>query len=179
MARFSDIKQGGLLKQKLDFYTERLKNPPPRRLNSRGDRPPSRLVFLNPFGLDISTDELVSVNNNTAGYTRLQTAINTANTGAEVLGELGSKTVASVGRFRPARVVTFENASKTKSTPLSGFTGQEYLKYAGQTFSCAFGRKAQTDDQYDAANAIKAILKARSGLPVNRVSITPERLYVK
>jgi hypothetical protein len=177
MGRFTDIRRGGELNRKLTRYTQYLQNPPAPRLNSRGDRDPSRLVYLNPFSIDIGTTEILEATANTEGYTLLSTFINGTSTGAEVAATRGDNTVKDVGRFRAAKVTVFQNATKTKTTPNSRFTGEPYLKYAGTTYSCPFGRKTATDDIQDAYRSIRAALKARTGLLVNRVSLQPERLY--
>lgn len=177
MGRFSDIRRGGELKLKLDAYTNYLQNPPAPRLNSRGDRAPSKQVFLNPFGMDLATDEIVAVNANSDGYTKLAASVNLPATGALVAETSGTSTIRSLGRFRPAKVSTFENATKTKTTPNSRFTGRPYLKYTGEGFSCPFGRRNADDDINDCFGEIKKILRARQNLQVNRVSLTPERIF--
>jgi hypothetical protein len=176
MGRFSDIKRGGDLKAKLDAYALYLQNPPARRLNSQGDRAPSQQAYLVPFSLNLETDEVVAVTANRDGYTQLANAVNQG-AKSEVLNALGSKTVADVGRFRPARVNVFQNATKTKTTPNSRFTGKPYLKYAGDSYSCPFGRKAAADRLQDSFGIIRAALKARPNLLVNRISLQPERVF--
>jgi hypothetical protein len=177
MGRFSDIRRGGELKQALDSYVQYLQNPPARQINSRGDRDPSITAYVTPFGFDIEADEVVEVSANEQGFNRLQAIVNGAGTGAQVSNALGSASVTQVGRFRPARVTTFENGTKTKTVERSRYTNQQYLKYAGDRFSCPFGRNTATDDIDDAYQQIRAALKARAGLAVNRVSLSPERLY--
>jgi hypothetical protein len=76
-----------------------------------------------------------------------------------------------------ARVTTFENATRSVSVATSDVTSQRYLKYSGDRFSCAFGKatKAGTGKMVDLFDALKSALKARDGLAINRVSLTPER----
>ena len=176
MGRFSDIKRGGELKTKLDRYTQYLQNPPARRLNSQGDRAPSQQVYITPFSFDILGTETVAVNANRDGFTQLATAIN-GGARSEVLAAIGSKTPKDVGRFRPARVSVFQNPTKTKTTPNSKFTGQPYLKYAGDSYSCPFGRKTVGDDIQDAYAIVRTALRARPNLLVNRVSLQVERVF--
>jgi hypothetical protein len=174
--RFSDIKRGGDLKKKLDKYVTYLQNPPARRLNTQGDRKPSTVVYLTPFSLDVGTTQVVSVDANRDGYTLLAPFVNQG-TGSAITNDKDGKTVKDVGRFRAAKVNVFQNPTKTKTTPNSKFTGEPYLKYAGNSYSCPFGRKAASDDIQDAFSDVKAILRQRQGLLVNRVSLQIERVY--
>jgi hypothetical protein len=177
MGRFSDIRRGGELKLKLDAYVNYLQNPPARQLNSRGDRAPSSPVYFIPFGAVLSgADKVLTADANDAGYGLLSSFINASPSG-DVTNALGSKEVTSIGRFRPAKVTVFQNATKIKTTPPSRFTGRPYLKYAGDTFSCPFGAQAASSEMFGAFAEIKATLRARTGLQVNRVSFIAERLY--
>ena len=176
MGRFSDIKRGGELKTKLDRYVQYLQTPPARRLNTQGDRDPSKPVYLVPFGLDIGATEVVTVNANTAGYALISPFI-TQTDGGEITDARGSKTIKDIGRFRAPKVKVFQNATKKKTTPNSRFTGTPYLKYAGQSYSCPFGRKTASDDIQDVYTDLRARLRARPGLEVNRVSLQVERFF--
>lgn len=176
MARYSDIRRAAQLKASLDRYTTYLSTPRTPDLNSRGDRAVQVSAGVIPFSLDIAGD-MVATSAPQTGETRLKTAINAISgakvfTGAEVTGD-----VDSLNAFKPARVTTFENATKTKTIATSDVTGARYLKYAGDRFSLPFGKdtKAGTEKLVDVFDAIKAALKARQNLDVNRVSVVPER----
>lgn len=174
--RYSDILRGAQLAKDLENYTTYLTTPRDRNVGTGGDRAPQRQLFLTPFGQDIETDELVQVQGSQAGYTALSTYI-VAGNGAEVATALGANTVATVPNFRPARIVWFRNATKTKTVVRSKVTNRQYLKYAGDRDSCPFGRATATDDQIDVFNSIKAdILANNNTLEVNRVSLTREKI---
>lgn len=174
-ARYSNIRQGRQLNDALGNYITYLQTPRTPKINSRGDRPPSQVVYVVPFGQDLATDEVTPVNSPTAGVGRLSGLINAAGTGGEVLTTLGAKTPAYVEGFNPARLVTFENATKTKTVATSDVTKLPYLKYTGERFTCAFGRKTATDDLEDVFQALYAAARARTGLQVNRISLVIER----
>lgn len=174
-SRYSKIKQAAQLTEalkNLHIYENAVR---PRKVNSRGARDPAKNVYVTPFGTDIETTELVRVRNSVQGYTALATLINTSGIQGEVTDTRGTKTPAIVGGFRPARIVWFRNASRTVETKKSDVTKTDYLKYKGDRSTCAFGRGAATDNEYDAFNEIKTtILASNNGLEVNRVSLTRE-----
>lgn len=177
MSRYSDIRRGAQLKTALDNYVQYLQTPRAPRLNTRGARAAQIRTFIVPYGIDIAADEVVPVSSPAAGYNRLQGLINsTNNTQAEVTNDVGTKTPTNVVGFSPARLVTFENATRSVTTPTSDVTKREYLKYAGTRFQCAFGRKVAADDLYDAFQILKTAALGRPNLAVNRVSLINERI---
>jgi len=176
MARYSDIRRGAQLQAALTAYTTYLTTARTPNLSTTNDRPVQIGAGVIPFGTDIAGD-MVSVNCPQTGATRLKTLIDGVDgakvfTAAEVTGD-----IEDIIGFKPARITTFENATKTKTIETSEVTGQRYLKYAGERFSAPFGRetKAGTDRMIPVFNALKAALLARTGLAVNRVSLSPEK----
>jgi hypothetical protein len=177
MSRYSRIRQAAQLQLALTALRAYDDTPRTPQLNTRGAQGPFTNVYVNPFGFDIETDEVIRVRNNAPAYTALATAINTTDTGAEVTNALGSKTVAIRGGFSAARIIWFRNATRSVTTPRSAVTNLQYLKYAGDRSSCAFGRKAATDNMHDAFSQIKGVLlTSNAGLAVNRVTLQPERV---
>lgn len=176
MSRYSRIRQGAQLNEALTNYINYLQTPRQPRVGSQGPRPPRRAVYVTPFGFDVQASELVRVSNGVDDYTALASQINQAGTGGEVTDTLGSNSVAQVGSFSPARVVWFRNSTISTQVRRSEVTNQEYLDYNGDRSSCAFGRENADDNQYDAFDAIKAVILAgNAGLELNRVSLTRER----
>lgn len=176
--RYSRIRQGAVYNAALQRYVQHLQESAtrPRRLNSQGARGTTQTVYLNPFGFDIATDEIVSAKVNPDHYTALSGYINGAGTGASVSNTLGANTLVAEKGFRPARVVWFSNATRAVTVATSDVTGIQYLRYSGDRQSCPFGRNTATDDQIDAFNGVKAaILQATASRAVNRVSLTRER----
>lgn len=174
--RYSRIREAGQLNIALTNYINYLTTPRTQNIGSRGARPASKSAYVVPFGFDVATDEVVRVQNSVAGYTALATRINTTGTGAEVTDTLGSKTLATVGQFSPARIVWFRNATRSTTVARSEVTNLEYLKYNGDRSSCAMGRKTSTDNEYDAFESVKSvILAANTSLAVNRISLSREK----
>jgi hypothetical protein len=103
--------------------------------------------------------------------------VNAAGTGGLIDNTIGSNTRANLSQFRPARVVWFRNATRSVSVATSDITGTRYLKYAGQSSACAFGRGSENDDMVDVFNNIKDEIFSRNpSLEVNRISLTREQI---
>jgi hypothetical protein len=174
--RYSRILQGAQLNTALTAYIAHLQQPRTRNVGTRGARPDSKFVYVTPFGLDLPTGQVARVNNATEGYTALAGRVNAAGTGGEVVDTLGSLNVATIGRFNPARVVWFRNATRATTVVRSDVTNLQYLKYAGDRSSCAFGRKTATDNEYDVFGQIKSgIRTATPTLEINRITLTREK----
>lgn len=176
MSRYSDIKRGQRLNQALTAYTTYLTTPRTPNLNTRGARPAQTTLYVEPYGFDIASDQIVAVRNPTEGYNQLNTLINGAGLQSLVANALGGKTAISRTGFTPARLITFQNNTRSVSVSTSNVTGQRYLKYSGNRYACAFGKRVAGDDLIDAINALRSAAKARTGFEVNRVSVTPERI---
>ena len=168
--RYSDIKRAAKLSAALTAYQAYLAKPPSPTLGAYTPRPNPKALMVTPFGLTLPTDTLALVSANEPSFTRLGSVIGTKGGVAEAT----EKASLIVG-FSPARVVTFENATKSATSATSKITNQAYRKYAGDRFSCPFGQKATGDKEIDVGNQIKSALRARPSLEVNRVSLTPER----
>ncbi|MEL7354054.1 MAG: hypothetical protein AAFN38_21710 [Cyanobacteria bacterium J06560_5] len=174
--RYSDIRRGGQLKIDLDNYINYLTQPRERNVGNGGDRSPQTAVYVTPFGKDLDTDELASVNAPQSGYAALNSFL-VASNGADLTNAIGTKTPVEINGYRPAKVVWFRNATKVKTVVRSSVTNRQYLKYEGDRDTCPFGRAAATDDMMDVFLAIKADIKqANSTLEVNRISLTRERI---
>jgi hypothetical protein len=134
-------------------------------------------VGVIPFDLNI-TGDYVPCRSPKTGVETLQSTIDTT-AGLKILAptELTGKTPQATTGFKPARVTTFENATRLATPDLSQVTGQSYLKYTGSRYSSAFGKATKTDTgkMVDLFSALKFNLKARQNLAINRVSLTPER----
>lgn len=174
--RYSRILQAGQLNLALTAYLQHLQQPRERNIGTRGARPDSKLVYVTPFGLDLPTGQLAQVNNPVEGYATLAGRVNAAGTGGEVTDTLGSLNVATIGRFNPARIVWFRNATRATTVVRSDVTNLQYLKYTGDRSSCAFGRKTATDNEYDVFGQIKSGIRAANpSLEINRVTLTREK----
>jgi hypothetical protein len=176
-SRYSNIRQAVQLQAALTAlraHEDRVRTP---QINSRGAQGARKNVYVNAFGFTFESTEVLRVRNNSADYTTLSTPINNAATGAKVTDALGSNTVVVRPGFSPARIVWFRNATRSVTPARSEATNQEYLKYAGERSSCAFGRKTVADSQNSVFDAIKtAITAANPGNVINRITLQPERV---
>lgn len=176
MTRYSDIKRAAKLKQGLDNYINYLQTlgTRPSRIGTQGPRDLSVNLFLQPFTVTVAVDERVQARCSTESNTKLRTVVDGAND-ASVSTTLGANTLISLPKFRAARIVYFENSTRSVQVETSDVTGLQYLKYAGERFSLPFGAQAATSDQTDAFLAAKAaILAANAAAAVKRVSLTRE-----
>jgi hypothetical protein len=175
--RYSRIRQARQLQEALTNYTTYLNTPRQPRVNSRGAQGARINAYVTPFGYDLPPTQVVRVRNNSDDYTVLAPRVNTSGSGAKVNNTLGSNTVVTRGGFSPARVVWFRNTTRSVSVKISDVTRTEYLKYAGERSSCAFGRAAADDNMHDAFGAVQAaILAAPPVQAINRVTLTPEKI---
>lgn len=170
--RFSDIKRAKRLETALAGYMTYLQKPASTTLPTYKARPKQQSLILSPFGIELEGETKAVVYAGEASVTNLLPIVSQV---ADVAENPGTGDLAELTGFRPARVINFASATKTVTTGDSKFTGLPYRKYAGDRFALPFGRKTSTDVEIDISKAIKARLRGRPNLEVNRVSFTPER----
>lgn len=174
--RYSDIKRGAALNARLTRYVAYLQNAANRtpKLNSQGDRDLSTIGSVSPFGLDLATGQEALVQAPTPSFTKLNGVISTAPEAA-----FSSPPIAGARKipgFSPARIIYFENATKTKAIATSAVTGGQYLKYAGTRYTMPFGRQTTTSNLYTAFDGIRRTIETTiTGQQVQRISLTPEK----
>jgi hypothetical protein len=176
MGRYSDIKRGAKLKVGLDNYINHLQTmgTRPSRIGTRGAMNLDETLFVQPFTVTVGINEYLQSRCTTGSKTKLLTIVNGADDAA-VADNLGANDLISLPKFRPARVVYFENATRSVSVQTSDVTGLQYLKYAGERFSLPFGAQTAAADQTDAFLAAKAaILTANAAADIKRVSLSRE-----
>ncbi len=176
MSRYSRIRQGAQLNQALTNYRNYLATPRTPNLNSQGPRNNSKRVYVRPFKIDVATDELAMAKMNPDHFTRLGARVNATGTGAQVDEVLGSNAIVTLPKFRAARAVLFHNATRQVTVETSAVTGQRYMKYNGDRFSCPFGRRLENDDEADAFLGIRAAIEAAETGDIVRVSWTREKV---
>lgn len=180
MSRYSRIRQGAQLNQALTNYISYISTPRTPNLNSQGPRNLTATAYVTPFMIDVAADEKATSRVNPNHYSELQATINAGGTGAAVTDTLGADSVVSLPKFRAARVVLFENATRAVTVETSDVTAQRYLKYSGSRRSCPFGRNLENDDQMDAFLQVKAgLMTLFSASDIKRVSLTREQVGVE
>ena len=174
--RYSDIKRGAALNANLTRYVAYLQNAANRvpKLNSRGDRDPSTSGSVEPYGLDLATGDAALVEAPTPSFAKLNGVVGSAADAA--FASPGATGARKIPGFSPAKIIYFENATKTKTVATSEVTGARYLKYAGTRFSMPFGRQAPDSNMYDGFNAIRRQIQTTiTNQQVQRISLTPEK----
>ncbi|MGD1906448.1 MAG: hypothetical protein ACFB0C_10705 [Leptolyngbyaceae cyanobacterium] len=174
--RYSRIRRGAQYNEALTNYITHLSTPRVPNLNSQGPRNLNKTVYVNPFKIDIAADELARAKMNPDHFVRLGARVNAAGTGGSVEENLGANSIVALSKFRAARVVLFHNATRTVTVETSEVTRQRYLKYAGDRFSCPFGRNLENDDEADAFLGIRAAIEAAETGDIVRVSWTREKV---
>lgn len=176
MSRYSDILRGAQLNQALQNYLQYQGTPRQPNVGGGTPRGPQQNLYIQPFGQDLALNSRIQVRAGQDDWAALSQFI-VAGNGAEAETAVGTNTIVSLNKFRPARVVWFRNATRATTVATSAVTNQRYLKYNGDRSSVPFGRAAADDDQMDVFNAIKAdILSNNATLEINRVSLTRERI---
>ena len=178
--RYSDIKRGARLNAELTRYVAYLENSATRvpNLNSRGDRDPSTNGSVAPYGFDLASGEEALVEAPTPSFAKLNTVIGTAADAA--FSSPAAANARKINGFNPAKIVYFENTTKTKTVATSAVTGARYLKYAGTRYSMPFGRQSATSNLYDGFDAIRRTIQTSiTNQQVQRISLTPEKFKAK
>lgn len=176
MGRYSDIKRGAKLKVGLDNYINHLQTmgTRPSRIGTRGAMNLDETLFIQPFTVTVGLTEYLQARCTTESRTKLLTIVDGA-ADAAISTAIGGGDLITLSKFRPARVVYFENSTRSVSVQTSDVTGLQYLKYAGERFSIPFGAQTATSDQTDAFLSAKAaILTANAAAAIKRVSLNRE-----
>lgn len=170
--RYSDIKRAANLKTALDNYTAYLATPRTPKVGLGQPLSERVQLELESFGGG-GGGAPISVRAAKSGFDRLGADIN-AVAGAAVVA--ATATSAVVRGFKAASVITFENATRAAASKDSAITKQPYLKYTGERFACPFGAGAAGAKEIEIGKLLISKMKQRTGLVINRVSITPERM---
>lgn len=178
---FNDIRRAARLQSQLNFYVNRLQNPPPSRPGTGRARPEQVVGYVIPFLFDLPANGVVAVSNGKPSFDILSPIIN-GTTAADLATNLGTSVPQTVKGFTASQIVVSRSTARTVSTPNSTLTGQPYLKYNNLTrLACKFGRGTATDDERDAFTAVAAAYRANPGgtFAVNRVSWIREKSKLK
>lgn len=179
--RFSDVKRGAKLNTALTNYINYLQTAGtrPSRIGTQGARNLSVVLYIQPFTAQVAADEFLMARTTPESDTKLRTIVNGV-THAAVTNTLGANTIITLPKFKAARVVYFENSTRSVSVQSSDITGLQYLKYAGERFSLPFGANADADDQMEGfLEAKAAILTANAAAAIKRVSLSREYVGVE
>lgn len=169
--RLSNVRQARKLNKQLDFYIntylpKSLAGNVKRGKNKHSARKIQVAIF--PFTLATGGKPVIVMAS--------EAAVTTLN---PLSGDINAdKTISEAAELRPgfvpAKIVAFRSTG-TSTTPKSGVTGVEYTKYAGESFTCPFGKKGTGDanTMWSAFAKIKKDMDSKLGLYGN-VSMKPE-----
>lgn len=175
--RYSDIKRAYQLKNALDGFVNHIQTSAtrPRRINTRGALNLNKIVYVAPFTAHVDVDEVCAARTNDESWQAISPSILGGSSAADVVDALGTKTLVSLPSFRAARIVFFTNATRSVTVETSEVTGLQYLKYAGNRYSCPFGANTDAIDQMEAFAEVKAhLLTTFANNDVKRVSLSRE-----
>jgi hypothetical protein len=168
--RYSRILQSARYYSAIDNYIKYITDASKKgaRIGSGTARPASRILYVNPFGLDLGSGSLAKVSGALSTWNTRKTAL----TGF-TLEDLPADTVGlKLDGFRSARVVIVTGLSANGSVKTSAVTGMKYKSYGGSSSSLPFGKKPGYLDQTSAFNEIKADIGDLGASA--RISFTPE-----
>lgn len=120
-------------------------------IGTKGNRPESIRLYLDPFGLPLGTAVKVQASALEPSWNLFRN-LSEANT--RVSATLGTNTPVRLGTYKPARVVRRQQSSTTGVAATSKLTGLRYLKYNTESGSIPFGKKGATDTMVTAFNDI-------------------------
>lgn len=177
MGRFAaKAAQGKHSNKVVTTYKAYLDNPEiARQDNPVRNRPPSQLLYIEPFSFDLAETQYVKVSASSTVVTARLSAVNTG--GTRVMTTLASNdTGIRIARFRPAKLMILTGRSTTGTPKTSKTSGLPYKAYGGNRSSIPFGRKASGEDQNQAFDIIKAaIQQGQSATSMPIVTLMPEK----
>lgn len=152
--RFSQVLTGARGEVAKTKYLDRLRGMGQgERIGTKGNRPDSITLYINPFGLELPPDTFVQASALAPSWTALKGEV--ASRAKETIS--ATQKVLKLSGFKAARVVRrTKDASGTVTT--SKLTGLKYLKYNSTSTSVPFGQTGETDSQGEARVAIKAAI---------------------
>jgi hypothetical protein len=122
------------------------------KIGTKGPRPPSKKLYVQPFGLNLGENFYLEVSalqpsfDALSGYAEITTRVKTTLGGTETSGKMKD--------FVAARVVRRQKDGSGTATT-SKLTGLRYLKYNAPSVSVPVGRKSATDTQGEMIDDIK------------------------
>lgn len=152
-------------------YLQRLTDLDPLQdgLGTKGNRPASKILYVDPFNVDLGNELLLQTSALSTSYTALSAAIGATRVkdtlAASIIG-LKAKSI------KAARVSASTGVSQSGTVKTSKLTGLKYLSSGGSAKSCPFGKSTATEDQTEAFKAIRTAL----GTTFSRIHLIPEQI---
>jgi hypothetical protein len=160
--------RGAAAKAKL---IERLTNLDPNQdgIGTKPGRPASKILYVNPFNVDLGNELLLQSSALLPAYTVLSAAVGAT----RVKDALPASTIGLKAKsLKAARISASTGVSPSGVVKTSKLTGLKYLSSGGTAQSCPFGKATPTEDQTEAFAAIKGALAAG----FSRVHLIPEQV---
>ncbi|PSB16051.1 hypothetical protein C7B65_22770 [Phormidesmis priestleyi ULC007] len=108
-------------------------------IGTKGNRPPSIDLYIEPFALPLGTNTLVKVSALRPSWDLLKGGSEVSSRVKTVLS--GSEVSIKLSRYSAARVVRRQTTGTTGTAKTSKLTGLKYLHYNTETASVPFGKK--------------------------------------
>lgn len=166
--RNSRILAAARLKGAVDKYLDYFVNTARQgiRVGTGSARPPSKDLYIIPFGQKIATGQQVKQTAAEPSWTKYKTDFSTY---TDDTAPAGDGNVLRPANYRAARIVIITGRSDTGVAAISNVTGTKYLKYGGKSTSIPFGKNVAADEQESVFNTISAKLKlsATGGIKVS------------
>ncbi|NJL61817.1 MAG: hypothetical protein HC903_08285 [Methylacidiphilales bacterium] len=168
--KYSRILQAAKYYSAIDNYIKYITDASKRgqRVGTGQPRPKSTRYFIDPFGVKLSTGQVVEVTSSEPAFNLYKANM----TGRFELTKANEDDIIPLANYRAARAIVTTGRTTTGVAKTSKVTGMKYLDYGGKSTSVAFGRKNDTEGFAGAALEVKnAILTSATGAIV---TIRPE-----
>ena len=123
----------------------------PNKIGTKGNRPPSIKLYIQPFSIDLGATTYVEVSALQTATSAMQgTAAVTSHVKLAAAVPVATNTRLKLSSFTSARLIRKTQSSAQGVAKKSDLTGLDYLRYASTSLSIPFGRKNTTEVQGDA-----------------------------
>lgn len=132
--------RGATARQRLlDYYSGQLEVED--NVGQGGARPPSKVVYLDPFSIPLAADHIMRDSCSTEAWSQLS---GLGSTSSHVQEAAGANTPVDVKSYKAPRIVRI-TLDATGVREVSKITGLPYLKYDHTSLSIPFGKALTTD----------------------------------
>lgn len=151
----------------LDYYAGTLTRE--SKLGTRGPRPASKTLYLDPFSLPLATDHVLRESCLLPTWTTLSAIAPTQN---HVTDAIGASTAVRVKSYKAPRITRI-TLDTTGTVTTADVTGLQYMKYDNTSMSIPFGRNLIGDTVASVAADLIAAYTAQAGFAARLI---PERV---
>lgn len=144
----------------------------PSRIGTRGPRPQSIELGVQPFGIDLPTDVLAKASASidalqafsSAASVTTRVELSNGQTQAGYTAASATTNIIKIADFTPARIIRRQYSTSTATPKTSEITGLTYGYRASESLSVPVGKATATDVVSDAINEAKSEIETANGL---------------